>query len=191
MMQTKHLTAIVGLTLAVAVHAPGQETTFKAAAAAPEIPANLGITADRAIVMLVDSGEVLGEKNPDSPQRMASTTKIMTALIAIERTQLPPSDNRFRDLDEIVTVSRTAADTGGSTMGLEAGEQLTLRNLLYGMMLRSANDAAVAIAEHIDGDEESFVASMNVRAGELSLTNTHYENAHGRMHPARNRVPAT
>ncbi len=150
----------------------GLSTQPVALAAAPDeaLPASLGLTADSAIVISADTGEVLGALNGHHTQAMASTTKIMTALITIERA---------KNLDATVTVSRNAAHTDGSSMGLETGEKLSLRNLLYGMMLVSGNDAAVAIAEHIAGREQAFVDLMNARAAQLHLNDTNYENASG------------
>ena len=123
------------------------------------------ITAATAIVIDRDSGAVLGAKNADTLRPNPSTTKIMTALIAIER--------NGASLDEIVgPVSAKAADTYGSTMNLDAGDSLSLRDLLYGLMLPSGNDAGVAIAEWIGGTEDAFVTLMNERAQSLGLTST-------------------
>ena len=99
----------------------------------------------------------------------ASTTKIMTALVAIENTRP----------DEIVTVSEKAAGTEGSSAYLRKGEKLSVKDLLYCLMLQSANDAATALAEHIAGSEEAFALLMNEKAAKLGLKNTHFENPHG------------
>jgi D-alanyl-D-alanine carboxypeptidase/D-alanyl-D-alanine carboxypeptidase (penicillin-binding protein 5/6) len=101
---------------------------------------------------------------------MASTTKIATALVAA---RLAAS------LDEIVTVPREAVGIEGSSLYLREGEELSLRELLYGLLLQSANDAAVAIAIHVSTSVESFVAEMNKAALELGLSNTHFSNPHG------------
>ena len=108
-------------------------------------------SASSAILMDVDSGRVLYEQNADAKMLIASTTKILTALVAI----------REGDLNDVVTVSREAAYTEGSSMYLKVGEKLTLETLLYGLLLCSGNDAAVAIAEHISGSQEDFAKLMN------------------------------
>ena len=100
---------------------------------------------------------------------MASTTKIMTAILAIE----------MGDLADVVTVSPRAAGVEGSSIYLERGEKLTLEDLLYGLMLRSGNDAAVAIAEHIGGTVENFANLMNRKAYQIGARNTHFVNPHG------------
>ena len=130
------------------------------------------ITAATAIVIDRDSGAVLGFKNPDTLRPNPSTTKMMTALIAMER--------NGSNIDQIVgPISANAASTYGSTMGLQAGDTVSLRDLLYGLLLPSGNDAGVAIAEWISGNQDAFVALMNQRAQQLGLTNTVYRNAFG------------
>jgi D-alanyl-D-alanine carboxypeptidase len=99
---------------------------------------------------------------------MASITKLMTALLALERS----------DLGDRVVVSQDAL-VGESTMGLQAGEVVTVEDLLWGLLLNSGNDAAVALAEHVAGSVPAFVAMMNTRAAELGLANTHFSNPHG------------
>ena len=112
---------------------------------------------------------VLYGKNENQKRKMASTTKIMTATIIIENC----------NLDETIEVSKKAAGTGGSRLGLKAGDKITIRDLLYGLMLRSGNDAAVALAEYVGGSIEGFAGLMNKKASELNLTNTHFETPHG------------
>lgn len=112
---------------------------------------------------------VLYGKNENQKRKMASTTKIMTATIIIENC----------NLDETIEVSKKAAGTGGSRLGLKAGDKITIRDLLYGLMLRSGNDAAVALAEYVGGSIEGFAELMNKKASELNLTNTHFETPHG------------
>ena len=126
-------------------------------------------SATSAILMDADSGRVLYEQNADAKMLLASPPKIMTALVAIREGE--PSD--------VVTVSREAALTEGSAMYLKEGEQLTLETLLYGLMLCSGNDAAVAIAQHVGGSVEGFVAMMNETAKELGLTSTSFANPNG------------
>ena len=131
----------------------------------------LGIStfASSAILMDVDSGRVLYEQNADARMRIASTTKILTALVAIEA----------GDLSRQVTVSRAAANTEGSSMYLREGEQLRLETLLYGLLLCSGNDAAAAIAEAVGGSQQGFAAQMNRRAGELGMTGSSFANPSG------------
>ena len=112
---------------------------------------------------------VLYGKNENQKRKMASTTKIMTATIIIENC----------NLDETIEVSKKAAGTGGSRLGLKAGDKITIRDLLYGLMLRSGNDAAIALAEYAGGSIEGFAELMNKKASELNLTNTHFETPHG------------
>ena len=127
------------------------------------------IPAGGAILIEAGTGRVLYEKDADVPLPMASTTKVMTALLAIER----------GGLDEIVTVPDCAYGVEGSSMYLNRGERILLRDLLYGLMLTSGNDAAVAIAVHIAGSVEDFAGLMNARAAELGCENTHFVTPNG------------
>ena len=122
--------------------------------------------------MDVDSGRVLYEQNADAKMLIASTTKILTALVAI----------REGDLNDVVTVSREAAYTEGSSMYLKVGEKLTLETLLYGLLLCSGNDAAVAIAEHISGSQEDFAKLMNATAREIGMEHSSFANPNGLDH---------
>ena len=108
-------------------------------------------------------------KNEDVKSAMASTTKIMTTIVILEKA----------DLNETVTVSAKAGGTGGSRLGLKRGDKASVRDLLYGLMLRSGNDAAVALAEHVGGSVKGFAELMNEKASELGLTNTHFVTPHG------------
>ena len=116
---------------------------------------------------LTDS--VLAEWDADTPRPMASITKIMTVLLAVEN----------GNLDEEVLISEEAAGAGGQEIGLVAGESMTLGALVRAALIRSGNDAAAAIAEHIGGSVEGFAVMMNDRAQELGMTNTHFVNPHG------------
>jgi D-alanyl-D-alanine carboxypeptidase len=128
------------------------------------------VAARSAVVIDEATGKTLFGRDEHQRLPMASTTKIMTALVAVERGQL----------DQMVTVDVDAADMpDSSVMGLRPGERLTLRDLLYGMLLPSGNDAAVAIARAVGGSEPAFVALMNRRAAELGLADTHFANPHG------------
>lgn len=122
-----------------------------------------------AVVMEASSRRVLYAKNPHMKLPMASTTKIMTAILAIE----------MGNLEDVVTVSPKAVGVEGSSIYLAKGERLTLEQLLYGLMLRSGNDAAVAIAEHIGGSVENFVRLMNRKAVQIGARNTNFVNPHG------------
>lgn len=126
-------------------------------------------SATSAILVDVDSGRVLYEHNADAKMLIASTTKIMTALVAIEE----------GDLSQTVKVSREAAYTEGSSMYLKEGEELTLETLLYGLMLCSGNDAAVAIAQAVSGSVEAFAERMNAKAAELGMTGSSFANPNG------------
>jgi len=132
----------------------------------------LNLSAQTAVLMDVQSGRILYEKNDNKKMRIASLTKIMTAIVAIEN----------GDLDDIVTTSDNAFGTEGSSIYLKRGEKLSLEDMLYGLMLRSGNDAAVAIAEHIGGSVEGFAYLMNEKATYLGMTNSHYMNPHGLDH---------
>ncbi|MFZ5826851.1 MAG: D-alanyl-D-alanine carboxypeptidase family protein [Bacillota bacterium] len=125
------------------------------------------------LVMDATTGRVLISHEGDTPLPMASTTKIMTAILAIERGRLT----------DLVTVGQKPYDTGGATIFLEIGEQQTLENLIYALMLESANDAGVAIAEHLAGSEERFADWMNEKARTLGATRTHFVNSHGLHEP--------
>ncbi len=135
-----------------------------AAPVAPDIS-----NAGGAVVIERDSLRVLLEKDKDKKLPEASTTKIMTAILAIEK----------GNLSDVATVSPNASGVEGSSMWLGVGEHITLENLLYGLMLSSGNDAAVAVAEHISGSVEAFVAEMNKKAAELGAVNTNFVNPNG------------
>lgn len=134
-------------------------------AAAENRPA---VQAASAVVMASD-GQCLYEKDADSRMLIASTTKIMTALVCIEQAEL----------DEIVTPKPRHCEVEGSSMYLKAGEDYTVRELLTGLLLASGNDAALALADYVGGSEEGFVRLMNQKAQQLHLTNTSFANPHG------------
>lgn len=125
------------------------------------------ITASGVVVFDVESGVTLYARNSESLLYPASTTKIMTALVAFEK----------YGLDDVVTVKTVA--NSGAVMGLVPGEQITVENLLYGALVQSGNDAAWALAEHYSGGVEEFVKAMNEKAQSLHLTNTHFTNPAG------------
>ncbi|RLQ95047.1 D-alanyl-D-alanine carboxypeptidase family protein [Falsibacillus albus] len=129
----------------------------------------ISLSAQSAILMDQDSGRVLYEKDAHQQLRIASITKIMTAIIAIESGKL----------NKKVKVSKKAVYTEGSSIYLKQGEKIKLEDLVYGLMLRSGNDAAVAIAEYVGGSEEGFVYLMNKKAEEIGMKHTHFANPHG------------
>lgn len=127
------------------------------------------VSAQSAILIEAESGTVVFSKNAEQRLPMASTTKIATALTAL----------RLSSPDRLITVDAGAVGVEGSSVYLSEGEQLTLEQLLYALMLESANDAAVAIAIGVSGSEEAFVEEMNRLASELGLKDTHFVNPHG------------
>ncbi len=127
------------------------------------------ISASSAIVIDTVTGRVIYEKNANQKKSMASTTKIMTAIVAIEK----------GNLDDVVKTSRRASYVEGSSIWLEEGEKQRLEDLLYGLMLSSGNDAAIAIAEHIGGSVEEFAVIMTNKAREIGAVNTSFKNPHG------------
>lgn len=126
-------------------------------------------SADQAILIEAESGRVLYEHNPHQEQRIASITKIMTAHLAVQH----------GNLDELVKISPEASVTEGSSLYLKAGQKVSLRDLIYGLLLRSGNDSAVAIAEHVSGSVEKFSDLMNEEAKRIGMKNSHFTNPHG------------
>ena len=126
-------------------------------------------TAKSTIVMDLDSGRILYEKNANQKRLIASITKIMTAIVAIEE----------GDLTEKITVGEEVLSMYGTNIYVEVGEKMKLRDLLYGLLLRSGNDASVVIAKAIAGSEEKFVNLMNKKAQEIGMKNTIFNNPHG------------
>lgn len=129
----------------------------------PKLNSRVALVYDRS------SGRVLYEKNGNKQTPMASTTKIMTAIVVMENS----------NLSDIVTIDSKSAGTGGSRLGLKKNDKITVNDLLYGLMLRSGNDSAVALAIHIGGSIEGFAEMMNQKAKELKLINTHFVVPHG------------
>ena len=128
-----------------------------------ELNSRIALIYDRA------SGRILYEKNGNKQTPMASTTKIMTAIVVLENA----------NLKDTVTITSKAAGTGGSRLGLKKNDKITVNDLLYGLMLRSGSDAAVALAIHIGGSIEGFAQMMNDKAKEMGLTNSHFVVPHG------------
>lgn len=130
---------------------------------------SLNLNARSCIVLDRNSKKIIFGKNEYNRVKMASTTKIMTATVIIENC----------DLSQTVTVSKKAAGTGGSRLGLKTGDKITIRDLLYGLLLCSGNDAAIALAETAAGSVQNFSNMMNNKAKELGLNNSHFESPHG------------
>lgn len=130
---------------------------------------SLDLTAKSAILIEAQTGKIIYEKNAHETRPPASTTKIMTLIVALEK----------GNLEDIVTVSENASQMEGSTMWLSAGEKMQMQDLLYGLMLVSGNDAAVAVAEHIAGSIPNFAALMNERASAIGARDTHFSNPNG------------
>lgn len=132
----------------------------------PQLPT---INSRAYVVIDRKSNTILVGKNENQKKKMASTTKIMTALVVIEHV----------NLSDIVEISKKAASTGGSRLGLKTGDKITISDLLYGLMMRSGNDAAVALAEYVAGSISDFANLMNEKANSLGLSNTHFVTPHG------------
>ena len=130
----------------------------------------VGVHAASAVLMDAESGRVLYAHDAHHPRLIASTTKLLTALVAVEQAA---------DLDEVVTVKGEWLGSEGSSIYLKAGEEITLRGLLYGLLLQSGNDAAMSIACHIAGSEAEFVALMNQKAAALGMRNSSFANPSG------------
>ncbi len=145
-----------------------------AQAAAKPIPDPPAIDASSYFLIDFDSGRVLAEKEPDKPIEPASITKLMTAYLV---------DKAIADgdiaLDEMVTISEKAWRMQGSKMFVEVGKQVSVEDLMKGLIIQSGNDASVALAEHVAGSEDAFVGYMNHQAGVLGMTNTNFTNATG------------
>ena len=135
----------------------------------PAYAAGVEVSATSGLVMDTVTGRVIYEKNGYQKRSMASTTKIMTAILALEK----------GNPEDVVTTSRKAAHVEGSSMWLEEGEKQRLEDLLYGLMLTSGNDAAIAVAEHIGGSVEAFADMMTQKAREIGAMNTSFKNPHG------------
>lgn len=131
------------------------------------------IYSKRALIYERSSKNILYGKNIDQICKMASTTKIMSSVVIL----------KYANLNSNVTISKKAAKTGGSRLGLHTGDKVLVKDLLYGMLLCSGNDAAVALAEYTAGSEKKFVNLMNLTALEIGLTKTHFESPHGLDNP--------
>lgn len=135
---------------------------------------NLSPNAKSAIIVEVDTGEILYQYKSNEKLPPASMTKMMSLLLIMEAI-----DNDVIKLTDMVTVSKNASSMGGSQILLETGESMSVDDLLKGITVASGNDAVVALAEKIGGTEENFVKMMNDKAKELGLKNTNFKNCHG------------
>jgi D-alanyl-D-alanine carboxypeptidase (penicillin-binding protein 5/6) len=150
----------------------------KAGAQELSISPGIPITAESALLVEATTGQVLYEKDPDKPLPPASITKIMTMLLAMEKI----AEGKI-SLSDMVVASERAMSMGGSQIWLETGEEMSLEDLMKAIAIVSANDASVAVAEHIAGSEEAFVDMMNKRAQELGMTGTNFVNSSGLPDP--------
>lgn len=153
---------------------PGQEV----------LAATLEVKAKGAVLMEGDTGEILWEQNPDAQLYPASMTKIMTMILVLEAVE----QGRLSLNDEVVASER-AASFGGTQVWLEPGEKFTVEELLKAVAVGSANDASVALAEHLAGSEEAFVEIMNEKARAIGATHTHFANSHGLHNPDHYTTP--
>jgi D-alanyl-D-alanine carboxypeptidase (penicillin-binding protein 5/6) len=142
------------------------------------IPAPPSVSAKAYILQDFYTGRVIAEGNADEPMEPASLTKIMTAYVVFH--ELREGNISLKDS---VTISEKAWRTGGSKMFVEVGKQVSLEDLLQGMIVQSGNDASVALAEHVAGSEEAFASLMNIHAKRLGLTGSHFKNSDGLPHP--------
>jgi D-alanyl-D-alanine carboxypeptidase (penicillin-binding protein 5/6) len=162
---------IKSLLLSAMVAAMVGTPALAAPAAVPAV-ANLGISAKSALI--VDGqGKILFERNANTKLPNASTTKVLTAMVVIDGAAL----------EDVVTVSQAAAKAPPSRLGLKAGERYTVLELLYALLLESANDAAVALAEHVAGSQERFAKQLNQKANALGARNTHFVTPNGLHSP--------
>ena len=168
------LCIVVGINYLVLSVSASVSEDFDNADAEIENVNSLEINAKSAVLMDAETGTVLFMKNASEPLPPASVTKIMTLLLVAEAI-----DTGALALTDTVCVSANAASKGGSQIFIKEGEEFTVEELLKSTVIASANDAAVALAETVAGSEESFVARMNKRAGELGMANSHFENATG------------
>ncbi len=158
---------IISLLLAAALFLTG--SVFASSLDLPSAQVSYTCSAESYCLMDADTGELLSSRNPDLPMPMASTTKIMTCLVALENGVI----------NDTVTIDQESVGVEGSSVYLVQGETLTLSDLLYALMLESANDAAVAIAKHIAGSVEDFAEQMNSLAQAIGMNQSHFVNPHG------------
>ena len=159
---------------AIFVRAESQTTSKEQTEAESQNGANLALSAESALLMEASTGKILYEKNSEEAKPPASVTKVMTLLLIFEAL-----DSKKLNLEDPITVSAHAASMGGSQVFLEVGETQTVETMIKCICVSSANDACVAMAEHIVGSEEAFVAKMNEKAKELKMNHTNFVNCCG------------
>lgn len=174
--------AFILLLTCMTASATGRTAPKKADATMVETPA-FSLACKSAVLMEASTGTVLYEQNPHESMPPASVTKIMTLLLVMEAI-----DEGKLTMEDTVTASAHAASMGGSQIFLKEGEQMSARDMIKSVVISSANDAAVALAEHIAGSEEIFVAMMNEKAASLGMKNTNFENTNGLDDTAQNHV---
>ncbi|MBN2647470.1 MAG: D-alanyl-D-alanine carboxypeptidase [Thiotrichales bacterium] len=183
-LQASALTLTLSLSLALSsnVHAQTPLADAAAAVAAPNtphvVPSAPEVSGSAYLLIDFDSGRVLAQKNPDQRVEPASLTKIMTGYVVINELR-----NGNMQMGDMVTISQNAWKMPGSKMFIEVGKQVSVQDLIKGMVIQSGNDASVALAEHIAGSEEVFAQLMNKYAKSLGMTNTNYVNATGLPDP--------
>ena len=179
-MKSNMLTAII-LTVAILI---GMFTyTVSAEPTPPSDGGAMSLDCRSAMLMEADTGKVIYEMNADESLPPASVTKVMTLLLVMEAVE----EGRI-SFSDMVTASAHACSMGGSQIYLEEGEQMSVEDMVKSVVIASANDAALALAEHIAGTESAFVEMMNKRAEELGLTGTHFENTNGLDDTVQNHV---
>jgi D-alanyl-D-alanine carboxypeptidase (penicillin-binding protein 5/6) len=168
MIPIKHFSVVLFFNLLIATSAANAED--------PEIntPAAPTIAATAYVLMDYSTGRVLAENNADAKLAPASLTKIMSVYVVFREIS-----NGHLHLDDLVTISKKAWETQGSRMFIEVGNQVKVEDLLKGVIIQSGNDASVALAEHIAGDETTFAAMMNQHAERLGMKNSHFEDSNG------------
>ncbi|MCC8122861.1 MAG: D-alanyl-D-alanine carboxypeptidase [Oscillospiraceae bacterium] len=137
---------------------------------AQALAANVTVSAQAAILIEADTGRILYEKNADAQRSIASTTKLMTALVVAER---------GLDMQQKVVIKPEWTGAEGTSLYLKANDEITVEALLYGLLLQSGNDAAIALAGYCAGDVDTFVSWMNLKAEDLGMTRSHFENPNG------------
>lgn len=165
---------ISAMPAAAAAQTPWIQPEGGAVAAAADASVDLALTCKSAVLMEMETGKFIFEKDPDKALPEASITKVMTMLLVFEAL-----DSGRLSFDDVITCSEHAASMGGSQIWLEVGEQMTVHELVKAVFVGSANDAAVALAEQVAGSHENFVALMNERAAQLGMANTAYKNCTG------------
>lgn len=162
------LAVLCGLFVLTSVGIPDADAARKRRARKP-VARYAWLESRSAIVLDAKTGEALFERQPDTQMYPASTTKVLTAIVALESGRM----------DEMVTITPSDVKVSPSIVGLRAHERIAMRDLVYGMLLRSGNDASLAIARHIGGSRERFYGMMNEKARDIGCTGTHFTNPHG------------